>query len=163
MELRKGWKVWPASLPDYYQGDVVIFVYARWWHAYVAPGWLTFADWYEPNFHVGVLREDDIGRAALVTYEPIETTTHVDLTEPVTDEDVLARIAHVRFGRVPGWNAGNCAIIDSMDSAMRAVACNLDDANGIDPEWGRYQIPLSEPYWRARHRAEMEELRTKDG
>ena len=28
-----------------------------------------------------------------------------------------------------------CAIIDSMDSAMRAVACNLDDANGAPWRW----------------------------
>jgi hypothetical protein len=162
-ELRKGWKVFPQSLPDYYAGNIVVFVYARWWHARVAPGWLAFADWMEPNRHVGVFRADDIGRAALVTYEPIETTSHVELIEPVTDEDVLSRIAHVRFGRVPGWNAGRCAIIDSMDCAKRAVACNYDYTKGIDPEWSRYTPPLSEPYWRPRHRAEMELLRTQHG
>jgi hypothetical protein len=161
MKLRKARKVYPPSLPDYYQGSIVIFVYARWWHARVDPGWLTFADWDKPNFHIGVFREDDVGRAAMVIYEPIETTSHVEPLEPVTDEDVLGRIAFVRFGRVPGWNEHTYAIIDFTSTEKRLVGANYDDTNGIDPDWMRGDAPLSEPYWRGRYREEMAELLAK--
>lgn len=86
---------------DIYTGWIVAFVDGVWRHCRVSTGFCTFAHNDQPNQHLGLIPLDVIGAALDGKIRPheIDVTPYLWVGPLVTEDDVLDRIAVVRFGR----------------------------------------------------------------
>jgi hypothetical protein len=113
---------------DIYKGWVVAFVDGQWRHVHIEPGWVTFARWDEPNQHIGIVREGAVDEAGARNVEELATSPHALVAGPVSDPDVLERLAYVRFGRAKTLNPIELMADGEM---LRAIAKNLDNSKGL--------------------------------
>ena len=133
---------------DVYSGWIVAFVDGLWRHVYVPATFCTIADHWEPNQHLGVFRREDVDRAeGTIQGEALETSPHVVIGPQVIDEDVLHRIAYVRFGRDASQIHEERLIDCAFPSVAWSIYQNLDDSKGLDESWPRYPSPAGPERW----------------
>ena len=129
---------------DIYSKWIVAFVDGQWRHVHISPGWVTVADWSEPNQHIGICREGAVDEAGAKNIEDLATSPHALVAGPVLDRNVLNRIACVRFGRSRTLNQAG-PLPDG--ELSRAVARDWDDKAGINETWPRFILPTSPQKW----------------
>jgi hypothetical protein len=125
---------------DIYTGWIVALVDGQWRKVHISPGFVTIADWWEPNNHIGVFTEEEAAKAINgeeSNCKPIERSPYALIADVVRDQDVLDRVAFVRFGRDRARSFQGMAIVDSMDAVRRYIGCGFDDTDGINPDWPR--------------------------
>ena len=130
---------------DIYSGWIVAFVDGVWTHVYVPAPFCTIADHWEPNDHLGIFRREDVDRAeGTIQGEALEASRHATVGPQVVDEDVLDRIAFVRFGR----DASQIHEERLSDGTRyRLIDRDLDDGKGLDEQWPRLQPPAGPERW----------------
>ncbi len=135
---------------DIYRRWIVAFVDGSWRHVRIADGFFAVAPHREPNQHIGVFRQSCLRPGIDVQGDPIGASQFALVGAQVTDEDVLGRIAFVRFGRTGTVGAKGVVLPDgSMKFVMRELAVNddLDDCTGVNPQWPHVRLPTRPSRW----------------
>lgn len=134
---------------DIYTGWIVAFVDGVWRRVYIQQGYCTLASIFEPNRHEGVCNLEDArkvweGEARTLILQSIERSRHALVAGPVFEDDVLDRIAFVRFGRSQRLGADKILV----DSAIGdLIAQDLDDSSGVQAGWPRVPPPATPGRW----------------
>lgn len=130
---------------DIYSGWIVAFVDGVWRHVHIPAGYLTIAEYFEPNKHIAVFKKEDVDRGeGMIEGQPIERSVAL-VAGPVVDKDVLERIAFVRFGRIGKKNDDCLYLVDGW--LMIEINRDLDDSQGLDPAWMRFLAPAGPSRW----------------
>ena len=140
------------STYDIYTGWIVAFTDGQWRHARISPGYVTIADFWEPNRHRGVFRREDVLACKTGKMEDIQgwelaTCPFMLTSSPVLRDDILSRIAFVRFGRAREHSPDAFHLVDSLDILQHEIGRNLDDLDGIDERWPRHLTPEMPNRW----------------
>jgi hypothetical protein len=109
---------------DIYSGWIVAFVDGVWRHVHIPAGYLTIAEYFEPNKHIAVFKKEDVDRGeGMIEGQPIERSVAL-VAGPVVDKDV-------RFGRIGKKNDDCLYLVDGW--LMIEINRDLDDSQGLDP------------------------------
>ena len=137
---------------DLYSGWIVAWVDGTWRACRVATGFAAVADNKKPNQHIGVFRTEDVSSGAHDAQGwLLNKCPHLIVGPEVDDHDVLDRIAFVRFGRTVRVGPLLTGIYDGAPNerlfVKYAIDRDLDDSQGLDPEWPRHKLPEMPKQW----------------
>lgn len=118
-------------MSDVYRGKIRIYTIAAtagWHHATIAPGFVTLAKSYSPNWHEALYPEEALvqGVEAFAPEQPMGSP-HVIIGEAITDAYELRRCKSVRFGRVACTTEREFCLMDTMDTDILAGWLGDDD------------------------------------
>lgn len=97
----------PPGMPlpwrcDVYEGWIVAWVDGAWRHCKIATGYVTLADHFSPNDHIGVYLKEKIGEAldGNVASHDLAVNPYLNVGAQVLNEHILQAVAIVRYGRI---------------------------------------------------------------
>lgn len=149
---------------DVYEGWIVAWVDGVWRHCKIASGYVTLADHFRPNDHIGVYLKEEIGEAldGSVATNDLAVNPYLIVGAQVIDDRILDTVAVVRFGRIaeagvevqqsvfgapddPWFNA-QLTIRDNLD--LQPEGCGPDKECFPPISAGRHPLPEMPKRWR---------------